>query len=77
MIHINDAMIEMLPEKHNIVNLSCWQKDGSIMHLNGYVCIKVNKASGTRLMKNIKNQAIIREVRTNLIFSFNNDEVCI
>lgn len=77
MIHINDVKFELVPEKKNVVKLSCWQKDGSVMHLDGYVCVKVNYSTGTRLMKNVQNPAIIREIRTNLIFLFNDEEVCI
>lgn len=77
MVYINDVLDMMVPTKSNVVSLSCWTTDGSVMHLRDVVCIRADFRSGTHLMKKVDNPSIVRLVRDYCIFEFKDEEVYI
>lgn len=75
-MHIKDVIDQLIPSKNNVVSLDVWTKDGAIMHMKDVVCIADYK-NGTRLMKWTNNPGIKRQIRDNLIFKFNDEEIYI
>lgn len=56
------------------VNLEYWKKDGTIIHLNGWLVIGSHWRGGTHNLRNPANGEV-RKVRDINIFKFNNHEI--
>lgn len=56
------------------VNVDYWKKDGSIIHLHGWLVIGSHWRGGTHNLRNPSNGEI-RKVRDINIFKFNNHEI--
>jgi len=73
MIHISKVRKEL--NKHEIVDLKFWKKDGAIVVANNVTCTSTFFQNDSANLKfNVSNE--FRKIRVWNIFEFNGEEVC-